>query len=97
MVQLDGKLYTAYDEGGVPRIIGEYADFRVGRVFFYHSYKGGSESVIGELKDLKPLLRPNSMLIPTAWNGFKWITGITNECLLPKKTWSFKEQRWLFD
>ena len=96
VICLDDKMYMAYDEGGVLHIIGEYTEFRVGRVFFMHRYKDSTDICVGELKDVRRILREDSTLIPAMWNGYKWLPGITNERLLPKKTWSFREQRWLY-
>lgn len=95
VIRLDDKLYMAYDEGGVLHIIGEYNRFKAGRVFFFHRYKGEDNVSVGELKDIKRILTEYSTLIPAMWDGSRWIPGITNERLLPKKTWSFSEQRWL--
>lgn len=96
VIRLDGKLYMAYDEGGVLHIIGEYTEFKVGRLFFMHRYKASTDICVGELKDLRRILREDSTLIPAMWNGYKWLPGITNELLLPNKTWSFREQCWLY-
>lgn len=95
VIRLDGKLYMASYDGNVLNIIGEYRRFKAGRVFFFHWYKGEDDVVVGELKDIRPMLMEDSTLISAMWNGTKWVPGISNELLLPKKTWSFAEQRWL--
>ena len=94
-INLDGKLYMAYEEGGVFHIIGEYTRFKAGRVFFFHRYKGEDNVSVGELKDLRGILRENSVLVPATWDGYKWVPGISNELLLPKKNWSFLRQCWI--